>query len=472
MLIDFTLSQALKHNVSAQALDQMITGISEATGLYDSTSAALIGDAFSEIQRWAERGGQSTSTVLANLHALPSAASEARLQQERLTDAMVENAVSTYAVSGNLEAYRQQLQQIPTNVATQMGLAVSGYDDHALVVKHQEHLDALQTAQAEHNQAMVELQGQRNKDAAEARQEMLASLDTEEEIQKRRQDILDRYLKQADELKLDYAQDIGQTLFEKGLNQADVTAFLQQQLPSALAEVEDINQKLQTALEAGVDPEAAAVQWAYAMNASQYAQLTGKTGGDAMRSVETMMDDIETATTTRIDAMQEAWSAYQDTLTEDIPQWYEDSKTQILTSHAQQVAELKSQLKDLTETERNALQDITVSEGQWLFRRNLDAQRELQDLVRSGKTGSEFYSRYAQLTDEMGSDRVLSLERREKQTVGIVTGEQPAATYRPTIVVDVHIGNEKFKHYIENVSYRVLEDDYEQSVRNGGLRRR
>lgn len=474
MLIDFTLSQALKNDVSAEALDEMLTGISRATGLYDSASAQLLGDTFSGIARWAETGGQGTATVLANMQALPDAAAQARIEQERLTDAMVEQAVTSYMATGNIDGYQQALQNIPGSVATQMGFSVSDYESNEILTAHQAHLDAIAAAKAEHNQTMNDLDDQRKQDADEARQDMRDSLTTEEELQQKRQEIRDKYADKAEDLKLDYAQQIGKTLFAKGLSQKEVTTFLQNEMPAALAEVERINANLKRNLESGMAPEAAAVQWAYAMDASQYADLTGKEGGKVGDSIETQIDDLKTATETKITAMQDAWDTYKTTLTQDIPQWYKDSKTKILTSHAQQVADLKAQLTDLTEAEQQALMDIAIAHGQFLARYDLDMQQSMRNLVRSGVEGDAFYRQYAQLTAQAGEVLDMSTRTREQQTADIVTGSRPTFA-APTLVIDtitLSVDGKTFTGFVEDISTRVLEEDYEDSVKNGAMRRR
>jgi ribosome-binding protein aMBF1 (putative translation factor) len=376
--------------------------------------------------------------------------------------------------TGNIDGYQQALQNIPGSVATQMGFSVSDYESNEILTAHQAHLDAIAAAKAEHNQTMNDLDDQRKQDADEARQDMRDSLTTEEELQQKRQEIRDKYADKAEDLKLDYAQQIGKTLFAKGLSQKEVTTFLQNEMPAALAEVERINANLKRNLESGMAPEAAAVQWAYAMDASQYADLTGKEGGKVGDSIETQIDDLKTATETKITAMQDAWDTYKTTLTQDIPQWYKDSKTKILTSHAQQVADLKAQLTDLTEAEQQALMDIAIAHGQFLARYDLDMQQSMRNLVRSGVEGDAFYRQYAQLTAQAGEVLDMSTRTREQQTADIVTGSRPTFA-APTLVIDtitLSVDGKTFTGFVEDISTRVLEEDYEDSVKNGAMRRR
>jgi tape measure domain-containing protein len=439
-LIDFTVSQALKNDVSADALGQMLTGISEATGLYDSTSAALMGNTFSGIQQWAQSGGAGMGGVLANIQALPAAAAQARLEQDRLTDSMVNNAVSSYLATGNVEAYQQQLQQIPASVATQMGVSVSDQGGHDLLTQHQQLLTDIQTAQSQHNDAMSELEKQHNQDAEQAR--------------------------------LDYGKAIGKALFQKGLSQQEVSAFMTNQMPAIVSEVERINQQFDANIRAGMAPEVAAAQYAYALDASEYAKITGQTGGEATDSLLTKLQEIDTATQTHTQSMADAWKVYQDTLTIDIPQWYEDSKTQIVTKHGQQVADLQAQLNLLEESEREALQQIAVDQGQYLFRNQLDLQTELRKLVRSGAEGDTFYSRYAQLTAQAGEVIELSTNFRNSQNSGIVQGQYIPPTVKPTIVVNVELSEKSLNQHIADVSYQTIEGDFVESSKNRGLTRR
>lgn len=440
-LIDFTIAQALKNDVSAQAMQEMITGISTVTGLYDSTSAALIGNTFAGIQGWAQSGGAGAGSVLANIQALPAAAAQARLEQDRLTDSMVNNAASAYMASGDIEAYQRSLTEIPTNVATQMGIAQAPYDT-TLLDQHQAHLDAVEAAQQTHNDAMAALEAERQKDAQQA--------------------------------SLDYAKSIGATLFEKGLSQQDVSAFLANDMPRIVSEVQGIQDQFNQAVSSGTDPAAAAVQYAYAMNASEYAKLTGKAGGEAVQAHITELDAMVAATETRTQAMTDAWNAYRTTIEVDVPAWYINQKTQVVNTHAQQAAELIAQLDNLTAYQRTSMIELATSEGQHLFRFDRGLQDELRKLVRSGAEGDAFYREYAKLTDRAGVTLDMSTGTVAGKTKDIVT-QTYITQSSPTIVVDsmkLTIDGREVRAYVSEITTRTLEDDYNESNRNGGLRRR
>lgn len=160
-LIDFTVAMALRNNVSAAAMEQMVAGIAQATGAYDHVTADLLGSVFAGITSWSLSGGQSTAAVLANLRALPDAAREAKAAEEELSRTLRERAVEQFQRTGDVRAYQAALNAIPTQVATRLGLstdeALSGssvYQNQEQWLRQQEEANrAYQHQQEEANRA-------------------------------------------------------------------------------------------------------------------------------------------------------------------------------------------------------------------------------------------------------------------------------------------------------------------------------
>lgn len=116
-LIDFTIAMALRNDVSAQAMEEMVTGIARSTGAYDSMTSDILGKTFSGIASWAKSGGQGTEAVLANIRELPRAAREAKVAEDELASSMREQAVANYLRTGDLETYQRELNEIPKKVS-------------------------------------------------------------------------------------------------------------------------------------------------------------------------------------------------------------------------------------------------------------------------------------------------------------------------------------------------------------------
>lgn len=116
-LIDFTIAMALRNDVSAQAMEEMVTGIAKSTGAYDSVTSDILGKTFSGIASWAKSGGQGAEAVLANIRELPRAAREAKVAEDELASSMREQAVANYLRTGDLETYQRELNEIPKKVS-------------------------------------------------------------------------------------------------------------------------------------------------------------------------------------------------------------------------------------------------------------------------------------------------------------------------------------------------------------------
>jgi tape measure domain-containing protein len=121
-LIDFTVAMALKNNVSAQAMNEMVTGIAKSTGAYDSVTAGLLGNTFAGITNWAQSGGKDMAGVLSNVRALPEAAKNAKMQEEALTKTLRLQAVSQFQRTGDVKSYQKALNEIPQQMETKLGL--------------------------------------------------------------------------------------------------------------------------------------------------------------------------------------------------------------------------------------------------------------------------------------------------------------------------------------------------------------
>jgi hypothetical protein len=476
-LIDFTVAQALKNNVSGEALDQMITGIAQATGMYDSTAASLLGDTFSGISQWAQSGGQGAHGVLASVQALPGAAMEARIAQDKLTDSLIDQSVSAYMATGNVDQYMQSLQGIPTNVATQMGLSVTD-NKSGLLEQHQTYLNSVEQAQRDHNKAMSDLDTQYQTDLFHAGGEHQTILDglNEQRItdlnqaltehQTQHDAILATYNKDVGQAKIDYAKDIGNALFAAGLSNNEVNTFLEKNLPTILTEIDTVNKKMQDRINDGMNPVEAAALWASDMDNTEYAKITGLQGGEADDSFLQMIEEQRQAWLTLEEERAKAFATLNQTLLIDIPAWYEESKEKILTTHGMQITELKKQLHEMVGDNYEAYHQLAIEEAMYMFRYEKEMQSKFKSLSKEDLSPEAFYNQYATLTEQ----GVRSLNWRENrfsgQTVGIATG---TTTFNPEFKPTITINIDGKALADKAITSTVLQQDYTASQKTGGL---
>ena len=179
-LIEYVRAEALKADMSVEAMHRMTQAIADAYGVQMTPAEAMFAQDMATLDQIIASGGQGMDAWLAGADRRHEQAITQSLEREQRIDEEAE-ALAKLRIDGAIsqDEYLARLAQVPTRIDTELGLTPQAPDESAALDTQRQYESDVEAAQADHQQTLADLeaawQAQRQ-DAQVAHEEAVASI--------------------------------------------------------------------------------------------------------------------------------------------------------------------------------------------------------------------------------------------------------------------------------------------------------
>lgn len=398
MLIEYVHAQALMNGIASDKAEELTASIADQFGVQQDLATAAFGNMRDAIDQWAASGGDSNIT--GELDAMRQNAADAQSAMDALTEQKTADLTAQFTAGDiSLEEYTAQLQAIPSEVRTELGLDTTGW---------QASLSEAAQNQQDFNQQILEQQNATNQQLVELDQQHQQQLLEADAAYQEQIRVAEEERREAEKEAL-IAHQAALNEIENEANQAKIEAAIARD--EALKEIEeelrnarlDAEQAYQAQL-ATIEQEAAQAR-VEAQRERQQAEL------EAKQAFEQAKADLE--------------RDYADALAElqrDRMQSLEDAERDHNERLAEIAREKTEKINDAEREHQQALQEIANERHRAVEEQETEHVKRMQELeADKAKTLSEINSELNKTLMELEADRVKAINEAEADHAKAIT---------------------------------------------------